>query len=186
VSEFPIEDLTAEDSGYAGGDARGNRRPVACVALALVTVLGGGAACERKAAAAPQKLTVTSKDYTVNGEYVSVPLDRVDGLKVERGRLVVKGAPADVVTDIPPSADLERITRHWALVTDAHVDRHRLLVFTEAESVKDVSIELPDGEAPLHFDVFAMRDGGEILVFATGDRESGPPSLYGYIVLNHK
>ena len=168
------------------GDSRLTPRPVAVVAFAFLTVLGSGAACERNAAAAPQTLPVTSKDYTVHGAYVSVPLDRVDGLRVERGRLVVKGAPADVVADVPPSADLERMTRHWALVTDAHVDRHRLVVFTEAESVKDVSIELPDGEAPIHFDVFATRDGGEILVFATGDRQSGPLSLYGYVVISHK
>ena len=168
------------------GDARMSPRPVASVAFALMAVLGSGAACERHAAAASQKLTAASKDYTVNGEYMSVPLDRVDGLRVERGRLVVKGAPADVAVDVPPSADLERTARHWALVTDAHVDGHRLVVFTEAESVKDVSIELPDGEAPLHFDLFATRDGGEILVFATGDRQSGPPSLYGYVAIKHK
>ncbi len=160
--------------------------PVAPLAFAFIAVLGSGAACERHAAAAPQKLTATSTDYTVNGEYVSVPLDRVDGVRVEQGRLVVKGAPADVAVDVPPSADLERTARHWALVTDAHVDGHRLVVFTEAESVKDVSIELPDGEAPIHFNVFATRDGGEILVFATGDRQSGPASLYGYVVLKRK
>jgi hypothetical protein len=161
-------------------------RSVASIAFAFMTILGSGAACERHAAATPQKLTATSNDYTVNGEYTAVPLDRVDGLKVERGRLVVKGSPADVAVDVPPSADLERIARHWALVTDAHVDRHRLVVFTEAESVKDVSIELPDGEAPLHFEVFAARDGGEILVFATGDRQSGPSSLYGYVAIHPK
>jgi hypothetical protein len=161
-------------------------RPVASVAFAFIALLGSAAACERHAAAAPQKLTVTSTDYTVIGEYVSVPLDRVDGVRVEQGRLVVKGAPADVAVDVPPSADLERTARHWALVTDAHVDGRRLVVFTEAESVKDVSIELPDGEAPLHFDVFATRDGGEILVFATGARQSGPPSLFGYVVMKHK
>ena len=157
--------------------------PAAPLAFAFIAVLGIGAACERHAAAAPQKLTVTSTDYAVNGEYVSVPLDRVDGVKVEQGRLVVKGVHADVAVDVPPSADLERIARHWALVTDAHVDGHRLVVFTEAESVRDVSIELPDGEAPIHFNVFAARDGGEILVFATGDRQSGPPSLYGYVLI---
>src|SRR6185503_2830466 len=142
-------------------------RPVGSVAFAFIAVLGSAAACERHAAAAPQKLTVTSTDYTVTGEYVSVPLDRVDGVRVEQGRLVVKGAPADVAVDVPPSADLERTARHWALVTD-------------------VSIELPDGEAPLHFDVFATRDGGEILVFATGARQSGPQSLFGYVVMKHK
>jgi hypothetical protein len=166
--------------------ARMRLRSVASLALAFVTVLGSAAACERHAAAAPQTLTVASNDYTVSGQYVSLPLDRVDGLRVERGRLVVKGPPADVAVDVPPSADLERAARHWALVTDAHVDRHRLLVFTEAESVKDVSIELPDGEAPIHFDVFASRDGGEILVFATGDRQSGPPSLWGYVAIKQK
>ena len=113
-------------------------------------------------------------------------LDRVDALKVEKGRLVVKGAPADVVVNLPASADLERPARHWALVTDAHVDGHRLFVFTEAESVKDISIELPEGEAPLHFDVFATRDGGEILVFATGDRQGGTLSLFGHLTIKPK
>ena len=153
--------------------------------LALIAVLGCAAACVRTGSAPPKSLTAASTDYKVNGEYVPVPLDRVDGLRLERGRLVVKGVPADVVVDVPASADLERPARHWALVTDAHADGHRLLVFTEAESVKDVSIELPDGEAPLHFDVFAARDGGEILVFATGDRQIGPPSLYGHLSIRH-
>lgn len=152
----------------------------------LIVLLGGAAACERTAPVGPQTLTVTSKDYTVRGEYSAAPLDRVDALKVERGRLVLKGAPADVVADLPAAADLERPARHWALVTDAHVEGHRLVVFTEAESVKDVSIELPDGEAPIHFDVFASRDGGEILAFATGDRLTGSPTLYGYAAITPK
>jgi hypothetical protein len=161
-------------------------RRVASVAIALAATLGGGAACEQAAPSGPQKLTVASKDYIVRGEYAPVALDRVDALKVEHGHLVLQGAPADVVVDLPAAADPERPARHWALVTDAHVDRHRLFIFTEAESVKDVSIELPDGEAPLHFDVFATRDGGEVLVFATGDRRAGSPSVYGHVTITHK
>ena len=129
-------------------------RLVASVAFTLVAVAVGGAACEQGAATGPQRLTVTSDDYAVRGEFTPVKLDRVDAVKIENGRLVLKGAPADVVVDLPASADPERPARHWALVTDAHVDGHRLFIFTEAESVKDVSIELPDGDAPLHFDVF--------------------------------
>jgi hypothetical protein len=161
-------------------------RLIVPVGLLLVVLIGGGAACERTVSVGPQTLTVDSKDYTVRGEYSAATLDRVDALKVERGRLVLKGAPADIVVDLPAAADLERPARHWALVTDAHPDGHRLVVFTEAESVKDVSIELPDGEAPLHFDVFASRDGGEILVFATGDRQTGSPTLYGYAAIKAK
>jgi hypothetical protein len=161
-------------------------RLVTSAGFALVAILSGGAACKRLASTGPQKLTVATADYIVSGEYSPVTLDRVDALKVEHGRLVLKGAPADMTVDLPASADPERPARHWALVTDAHVDSHRLFIFTEAESVKDVSIELPDGDAPLHFDVFAARDGGEILVFATGDRQAGPQSLYGYVTIKNK
>ena len=45
---------------------------------------------------------------------------------------------------------------------------------------------LPDGDATVHFDVFAARDEGEVLVFALGDRQAGQPSLYGHITIKHK
>jgi hypothetical protein len=160
-------------------------RLVSSVVAALAATLGGGPACQ-DTSSGPQRLTVASADYTVSGAFTFLTLDRVDGLRVENRRLVLTGTPADVVLDVPASPDLERPARHWALVTDAHVDGRRLVVFTEAESVKDVSIELPDGEAPLHFDVFATRDDGEILVFATGDRWAGTPSLYGYVTIKRK
>jgi hypothetical protein len=160
-------------------------RLAASVVAMLLPMLGSSAAC----AAAPggaQKLTVASADYIVSGEYTSVKIDRVEAVRVDNRRLVLKGAPADLVVDLPTAADPDRPTRHWALVTDAHVDGHRLVIFTEAESVKDVSIELPDSDVPIHFAVFAARDGGEILVFATGDRQSRQPSLYGHIAIKPK
>jgi hypothetical protein len=152
---------------------------------ALVTTLGAGAACQG-ASTGPQRLTVTSTDYNVNGTYSLVKIDRVEAIRVEKGRLVLKGTPTDLAVDFPPTADPDKPARHWALVTDAHVDGRRLITFTEAELVKDVSIELPDGEAPVHFDVFTARDAGEVLVFAVGDRQAGQPSLYGHITIQHK
>src|SRR6186997_1023482 len=113
IQRVELRDSTAFKGGW--GRVAKTRRPVASLAFAFMTILGSGAACERHAAASLRKLTVTANDYTVYGEYRSVPLDRVDGLKVERGRLVVKGSPADLAVDVPPSADLERIARHWAL-----------------------------------------------------------------------
>jgi hypothetical protein len=151
----------------------------------LVTALGVGAACQGSSTG-PQRLTVTSTDYNVGGTYSLVNIDRVDAIRVDKGRLVLKGSPADLAVEFPATADPDRPARHWALVTDAHVDGRRLITFTEAELVKDVSIELPDGDAPVHFDVFTARDAGEVLVFAVGDRQAGQPSLYGHITIQHK
>ena len=50
----------------------------------------------------------------------------------------------------------------------------------------DITIELPDGLAPLHFDVFAGRAGGEVMVFASGDRADGPPSLCGSLTIERR
>jgi hypothetical protein len=135
----------------------------------------------------PHPLTVTSQDYAVHGEYTSVPLDRVDVLAIERGRAVLKGAPADHAVDLPAAADPARPVRHWALVTESHTPGRRLLTFTHSELVKDVLVELPEGDAAVRFGVFADRDGiGDVLVFATGDRETGPSSLYGYVRIHPK
>ena len=151
----------------------------------VVTLLGAGAACQSPSAG-PHKLAVKSTDYTVDGSYSLANIDRVDAVRVDKGRMVLKGTPADLTVDFPATADPERPARHWALVTDAHVDGRRLITFTEAELVKDVSIELPDGDAPVHFDVFSARDEGEVLVFASGDRRAGQPSLYGHITIKRK
>jgi hypothetical protein len=160
-------------------------RIIASTVLALTVVLGADAACQGSSAG-PRRLTVTSTDYNVDGSYSLVKIDRVDGVRVEKGRLVLKGTPADLAVDFPATADPDKPARHWALVTDAHVDGRRLITFTEAEFVKDVSIELPDSEAPVHFDVFTARDKGEVLVFAVGDGQAGQPSLYGHITIQRK
>jgi hypothetical protein len=154
---------------------------------ALAATLGAGAACQGPAAG-PRKLVVQSNEYKVDGSYAPANIDRVDGVRVDNGRLVLKGVPADVTVDFPAIANPDQPTRprHWALVTDAHVGGRRLITFTEAEFVKDVSIELPDGDAPVHFDVFAARDEGEVLVFALGDRNAGQQSLVGHITIKHK
>jgi hypothetical protein len=77
--------------------------------------------------------------------------------------------------------------RHWALVTDAHAGGHRLVTFTHSETVKDVSAELPDSEAPVYFLTFAKRSGpGEVLIVATGDRQAGAPPVFGQIVIDPK
>lgn len=160
-------------------------RPIASTVVAVAATLSAGVACQGPSAG-PHRLTVTSRDYHVDGTYALANIDRVEAVRVEKGRLVLKGTPADLAVDFPAAADPDKPARHWALVTDAHLDGRRLITFTEAELVKDVSIELPDGDAPVHFDVFTARDDGEVLVFALGDRQAGQPSLYGHITIKHK
>src|SRR5882757_9580231 len=82
--------------------------------------------------AGPHALKATSKDYTVRGEFAFVALDRVESLKVENGRLVLHGPPADLVLDMPSSADPGRPARHWALVTDSHLDDRHQFTFSES------------------------------------------------------
>jgi len=156
---------------------RGLSAMPACVVL-TVTVAG----CTGPAAGR-HTLKATSQDYVVHGEYAFVTLDRVESLKVDEGRLILHGPPADIVLDLPPSADTRRPAHHWALVTDSHLDDRHQFTFSESESVTDISIELPDGQAPLLFDVFAGRAGGEVMLFASGDRANGPPSLYGSLTI---
>ena len=152
----------------------------ACAVFTVITIGCSGPA------AGPRTLTATSNDYVVHGEYAFVALDRVESLKVDEGRLVLHGPPADLVLDLPPSADPQRPAHHWALVTDSHLDDRHQFTFSESESVTDITIELPDGQAPLLFDVFAGRAGGEVMVFASGDRTNGPPSLYGFFTIERR
>jgi hypothetical protein len=164
------------------------RRPVAISAAIAIAVAASTAGCDRPAEpSGAGSLKATSADYVVRGEYQFVNRDRIEALTIENGRAIVNGPPGDLVVDLPPSVDLARRVRHWALVTDAHVDGHRIITFTESEAVKDFSLELPDGDAPVHFAAFASpTEGDEVVVFATGDRPSGSPSLVGHVTIHPK
>jgi len=160
------------------------RRALSAISAGVV-LMTGVAGCAGRSAG-PRTLKATSTDYTVHGEYAFVALDRVESLKVENGHLVLHGPPADLVLDLPPSVDPVRPARHWALVTDSHLDGGHQYTFSESESVTDITIELPEGQAPLHFEVFAGRAGGEVMVFASGDRANGPPSLWGFLSIGRR
>jgi hypothetical protein len=159
---------------------------LAVVAAAAVSA-AALAACARPDPQGPLPLTVTSSDYVVAGDYRLVDRERIDALTIEHGRAVLKSSPTDLAIDLPSAVDPTRPVQHWALVTDAHVGGHRLVVFTHSQAVKDVSVELPDGESPIRFAAFAARTGGgEVLVFASGDRKTGSPSLVGHVVIHPK
>jgi hypothetical protein len=107
------------------------------VAAALVAVSLTG--CRGGSADGPHTVAASSDVYTVAGQYSRVPLDRVDGLTIEQGKLMLHGPPANIAIDLPAGARAERPTRHWALVSDAHLEGRRLVTFTETESVTPIS-----------------------------------------------
>lgn len=154
--------------------------------LILAVTLLTAAACSQAVPAGPRPITTTSQQYTVKGEITPVTLDSVESLQVKDGHVVLHGPSGDMFEDLPADADPRRPTRHWALVTDSHVGGVRTVVFTEAESVTDVALELPEGEAPLHFEVFASRSGGEVLLLASGDRKASSASYFGYVTINKR
>jgi len=156
------------------------RRSATLAALVLTA-----AACSA-ADSAPHAITATSDTYIVVGQYWRIDIDRVVALTTANGRIVVRGTPHDIAIDTPGGADLQRPTRHWTLVTDAHTQGRRALTFAEAESVTDFTLDLPEGEAPVHFRVFERQGAGEVLVFACGDSTAGPASLFGYVTIGRK
>ena len=134
----------------------------------------------------PRTIIATSQVYAVRGQLAPIALDIVDALKVTDGRVVLRGGTVELTEPPPANADPQRPGRHWALVTDAHVGGARAVTFTEAESVTDFSIELPDGDAPIHFAVFAGRTGGDVMIFASGDSRASSPSYYGSVTIERR
>jgi hypothetical protein len=117
---------------------------------------------------------------TVSGEYAPLALDRVARVTIEEARLVVHGSSTNVSVDLPAGADPSRTTRHWALVTEGHIDGRRTLTFTHSESLEDFTIQLPESEGALRYGGFEGRDGAEVLVFAWGEAAA---SYWGWVTI---
>src|SRR5687767_10948533 len=64
-------------------------------------------------------LVGSSATVTVRGEYTEIALDRVGGISVRDGKLVVRGSSSEVTVDLPASVDAARPNRGWALVTES-------------------------------------------------------------------
>jgi hypothetical protein len=139
-------------------------------------------ACGQSVApAAP--VTGSSKTVTVRGEYAPVALDRVTGLALENGRLVIRGPSTNVTVDPPASADPAKPVRGWALVTESTSGDTRSLTFTHETTLDDFTIDLPASDAELHYGVLAGRTGGEVMVFAWGEESR---SYWGHVTIARK
>jgi hypothetical protein len=147
-----------------------------CVVVLIWCVFFG---CSRPMAQ-PAELRGSSQTLTVLGEYTPVALDRVDGLALENGKLVLRGGSGSVTLDLPASADPGRPNRHWALVTEGVATGKRVVTFTHDMSLDEFTIELPASDAELHYGALTSRTGGDVLVFAWG---AASRSSWGYVAI---
>jgi hypothetical protein len=147
----------------------------------IVIVLAGAFGCA-PVGAQSRALKGTSKTVVVDGEYSSLALDKVDTVSMKDGQLEVKGSFDSVAVTLPAGADAARPLRHWALVTDANVNDKRQLTFTHDQSLDDFTLELPPGDAEVHYGVFEGRDGAEVMLLTWG---ADARCYWGYVTIVH-
>jgi hypothetical protein len=152
-------------------------RSSVCFALASSLCVQSGCA---QSITYPAPLTGSSKTLAVRGEYAPVALDRIEGVAIENGKIVLRGSSASVVIDPPASADVAKPTRHWALVTEADAGGRRALTFTHSESLDDFTIELPATEEGVRYGAFSGTGGNEVMVLAWATESR---SYWGYVTI---
>ena len=152
------------------------------LAAVVVASLIGLVGCA-PAAAQSRPIKRVSKTVSVEGQYSSLALDKVDSVAMENGQLVVRGSFESVAVALPAGADAAKPVRHWALVTEANVNDSRMLTFTHDQSLDDFTLELPPTEAEMHYGVFEGKDGAEVMVMTWG---ADAKCYWGYVTIVHK
>jgi hypothetical protein len=125
----------------------------------------------------------SSKTMTVAGQYEPIALDSVARVSVEEGEFVLHGTSASVRLAPPAEADPAKVTRNWALVTEAPHDASRSMTFIHAESLDEFSIDLPASGAPLKYGAFLTPAGAEVMVLAWGENAA---SYWGWVTIGKK
>jgi hypothetical protein len=155
------------------------RAPLASILAALLFVLPG---CSHPPAG-PTDVVGSSQKYVVKGQYAPVALDQVDSLTIENGRLVIHGLSASQTVDLPAAADATKPDPHWALTTENDAGAKRAMVFTQDESLDDFTIELPAGDAEMHYGILAGPNGADVMLLAWGDKSQ---CYWGYVTIARK
>lgn len=140
------------------------------------------AAC-LQAAADRAPLVGSSRTVAVRGELEAVDLDRIDGISIRDGRLVLQGSATSVSVDLPPAADPSKPTRGWALVTESAGGDKRTVSFTHETTLEDFSLDLPASDARFYYGGLTGANGDDVLVFAWG---ADSRSYWGYVTIGRR
>ena len=131
----------------------------------------------------PVEITGTSAKFVVKGQYAPIALDEVQSLSIDNGKLVVHGAASNQMIDIPASGDAAKPDPHWALTTETDASGKHLVVFTQDMSTDDISIELPTGNADLHYGTLTGPNGTDVMLLAWGAKSR---CYWGYLTIAPK
>jgi hypothetical protein len=156
--------------------------PVFVAAQASCVNASGAKASGNEAAA--QELVGQSDNLDVAGLYEPIVLDRVDHLSRNEDKVVVNGTSGSGVTvDLPREADTSQPNPRWRLVTESTAGNRRLVTFTHETTLDQFTIELPPGDAEIHYGAFLGRSGGDVMVFAWGENWR---CYWGYVTIRKK
>ena len=136
---------------------------------ACAMVAGTTAGCSRSVSGSGP-IVGTSETVAVKGTYTRVPLDRVDRISIEGGKLVLHGSSSTVDVELPTFVDPSKPDPHWALATEGDNGQARVLTFTHDMSLDDFTIELPRSQAPIRFGGLTGSDGNDLLILAWGEQ----------------
>jgi len=154
---------------------------LAC-ALCAVCVLWLSA-CSKPAPSGPVPIVAASTKFDVKGQVFPLSIGQVDGVRIEDGKIVIRGGDQVVTEDIPAGGDPTKPNTHWALTTETALGNQRRITFTQDQSVDDFSIDVPASDAMPHYGVLSGPNNTDVLVLAYG--ENGR-SYWGYATIVKK
>jgi hypothetical protein len=125
----------------------------------------------------------TSAKFTVKGSFERIEMNRVDSVAIEDGKFVVHGVGI-AKKDVPGDADPSQPAGHWSLTTETSKGNVRTVTFTHDETLDDFQIDLPAGEAEVHYGTLKAKSGpGQVMLLAWGDNNI---CYWGYVTITPK
>jgi hypothetical protein len=150
--------------------------------LALFLFVAALAACSN----GPQgstDFTGSAAKYTVTGHFEPIEMNRVDSVAVEDGKFVVHGVGI-AKKDPPADADPAKPSGHWSLTTETAKGKNRLITFTHNETLDEFQIELPAGDAEVHYGTLKNKAGNaDVMLMAWG---ADNRCYWGYVTITAK
>lgn len=132
---------------------------------------------------APGDITGASAKFAVAGKYTPIAIDRVDSISVDNGKLTIHGSSTTLTEDLPAGADPSKPERHWSLTTESDTGKMRALTFTHNETIDELTLNVPRGNAEMHYGTLKDQKGNDVILLAWGELGH---SYWGYATLTPK
>jgi hypothetical protein len=169
------------------------RRNILLVAIPLIGIAIVG--YYKFATYFPHHLRVACNSVRAYGRYYYVPFDRVGACLLIDNHISISG---DRIISFAGDfrVEYQRINRgspvrssdvlgrneQWTLKSSSYTEH----TFARRNSSEALTIYPPPGASALEYNIYDLRDGRLLILFASGNWKGGPPSYYGYAVVEPK